>query len=171
MNARTGLAVLLASAATLTGCYDFEAPIDPAPTSPLDPALLGTWHCLAPGQGADEKPMDLAFARADHDDAYSVRFHERGSTRAPLEAHGSEVAGHTLLNVLDPAASRKPWTFVRYSFLMPYVLRLELVDEARLADVEPTSWSLREALERRDGSEGLYADLCVCVRVAADEAQ
>jgi hypothetical protein len=171
MRSRTGLAAVLFGAATLTGCYDFEAPIDPAPTSPLDPGLLGTWYCLAPGQDADEKPMELAFARADREDVYSVRFHERGSRRVPLEAHGSEVAGHTLLNVLDPSPSRKPWTFVRYSFPMPHVLRLELVDDAKLADVEPTSWSLRHALESRDGSEGLYSDFCVCVRVDAQEAQ
>jgi hypothetical protein len=72
--------------------------------------------------------------------------------------------------VFDPTASNERWMFVRYSFLMPQVLRLELVDGDRLADVAQTSWSLREALERRDGSEGLYDDFCVCVRVKAEEA-
>ena len=171
MEARAGLAVLLTSVLMLTGCYDFEAPIDPAPTSPLEPALLGTWHCLAPDQGADGKPMKLAFAAADREDVYSIVSAEGGTTRDRYEAHGSEVVGHTLLNVFDPTALSRPWNLVRYSFLMQHVMRLELVDDAKLADVEPTSWSLREALERRDGSEGLYTDFCVCVRVAADEAR
>jgi hypothetical protein len=170
MTARIGRAALLAtSALALAGCYGFEVPIDPAATSPLDPALLGTWRCLAPGSGADEKPLAVAFDRADRDDAYSIVLDELKSSPARLEAHGSEVAGHTVLNVLDPTATSRPWTFVRYSFLMPDVLRLELVEDAGLADVEPTSWSLREALERRDGSDGLYADFCVCVRVATEE--
>jgi hypothetical protein len=162
-------AALLAGALMLTACYDFEAPIDPAPTLPLDPALLGTWHCLAPGQG-DEKPMTLAFAAAEREDVYSIVAGEGSEAPDRYEAHGSEVVGHTLLNVFDPKAPGQAWNLVRYSFLMPQVLRLEIVDDRPLADVEPTSWALREALERRDGSDGLYDDFCVCVRVKTDEA-
>jgi hypothetical protein len=169
MRARAGLAALLLVA--LTGCYDFEAPIDPGPTIPLDPALIGTWRCLAPGQGADEKPMTLAFAAADREDVYAIAAAAEGSEAADrYEAHGSEVVGHTLLSVFDPTASGQPWNLVRYSFLMPQVLRLEVVDDGPLADVEPTSWALRSALERRDGSAGLYDDFCVCVRVKTEDA-
>ena len=171
MRARVGLAALLTSAVTLAGCYDFEAPIDPAPTRPLDQALLGTWRCLAPGQEADETPVRFTFAAADREDVYSIVSDEEGKTPDRYEAHGSEVVGHTLLNVFDPTSPNERWMFVRYSFLLPQVLRLELVDEDELADVEQTSWSLREALERRDGSEGLYDDFCVCVRVGGKEAR
>src|SRR5687768_4629086 len=135
MKARTGLAALLASALMLAGCYDFEAPIDPAPTRPLDPALLGTWRCLAPGPKADETPTTLVFAGADREDVYSLVSTEGGKTRSGFEAHGSEVVGHTLLNVFDPNASSHPWMFIRYSFLMSNVLRLEVVDDDSLADV------------------------------------
>jgi hypothetical protein len=165
MSVRSGLIAVLFGVTTLTGCYDFEAPIDPAPTIPLDPALLGTWLCLAPGQGADEKPMTLAFAAADREDVYAIAAAEGSEGADRYEAHGSEVVGHTVLNVFDPTATGQPWNLVRYSFLMPQVLRLEVVDDRPLADVEPTSWALREALERRDGNDGLYDDFCVCVRV------
>ncbi|MET0553523.1 MAG: hypothetical protein ABW221_10835 [Vicinamibacteria bacterium] len=170
MKSRFPAAATLVSGLLLGGCYDFEAPIDPAPTIPLDPALLATWLCLAPGQGADEKPMTLAFAAADREDVYAIAAGQDGKAPDRYEAHGSEVVGRTVLNVFDPTAAGRPWNLVRYSFLTARVLRLEVVDDSPLADVEPTSWALREALERRDGTVGLYDDFCVCVRVKAEEA-
>jgi hypothetical protein len=169
-SVRSGLIAVLFGVTTLTGCCDFEAPIDPSPTIPLDPALLGTWLCVAPGRRADEKPMTLALP-------------PRGAGRhllRPLRRHAAERCWtgsawlgcrgtHGLERVQSDRVER-PWKFVRYSFLTPQVLRLELVDDGALAGVEQTSGELREALQRRDGSPGVYSDFCVCVRVKTDEA-
>jgi hypothetical protein len=164
---RTGRAALLAGAVVLGGCFDFEAAIDPTPKHALDPALAGTWRCLPVDAKPDTQPANFVVARA-RDFVYSIRFEEQGQKPDVYEAHVSEVKGHNLLNVRDLHTTfpNKPWSFARYTFLLPDVLRVQLVDDEALEGVEQTPASLRAALERLDGQPGLYADFCVCVRAA-----
>jgi len=166
-------ALLVASTIAIVSCYDFDAPIEPTPKHALDPALLGTWRCLGTDQPPDAKPANFVVTAA-RDRVYSIRFAEGDEKPEAYEAHASEVKGHTVLNVrdLDPGFPTKPWTFARYSFLLPNVLRVQLVDDDVLKGVEQTPTALRAALERLDGKPELYAEICICVRatVAAKEA-
>jgi hypothetical protein len=99
---------------------------------------------------------------------YAITFEEEDQEPDRFEAHGSDVGNHIILNVrdLDPYSPNKPWAFARYSFLLPSVLRVEVVTEEALADVEKSPSALRDAMQRLDGNPELYSDLCVCVRVA-----
>jgi hypothetical protein len=161
---------LAASTIALGSCYDFDAPIDPTPKYALDPALLGTWRCLNADAKPDATPVNFVVTRA-RERVYSIRFEEKDAKNPELyEAHASEVKGHMLLNVraVDPRFPTKPWTFARYSFLLPDVLRVQLVNDETLKGVEQAPASLRTALERLDGNAELYVDLCICVRTVAE---
>ena len=105
---------------------------------------------------------------ADRERMYGIRFEAEGETPDLYEAYASEIKGQVVLNVrdLDPRASPKPWTFARYSFLLPDVLRIQLVSDDELKGVEQASMALRSALEERDAKTGLYVDFCVCLRTA-----
>jgi hypothetical protein len=161
-------AALLSCTVVLGSCY-FDAPIDPTPKHALDPALVGTWRCLAVDDKPDAKPVNFVVTPA-RDLVYSIRFDDGEGTPDIYEGHASEVKGHTVLNVrdLDPRYT-KPWAFARYTFLLPSVLRVQLVNDEALEGVEHTSPSLRAALERLDGRADLYGDYCVCVRTVAAE--
>jgi hypothetical protein len=169
VSARTvRAAVLVVGVGMLGGCYDFDAPLDPDPTRALDPALLGTWRCLPFDEGADQEPANFVFAASTRERFYSIAF-EPGER---FEAHASEVAGRSFLNVrqVEPAGQERSWMFARYAFLLPDVLHLELVKNTRLRGVEETSASLRAALERLDGQGEPYENFCVCVRAKTQEA-
>jgi hypothetical protein len=170
-------AALLSCIVVLGSCYESDTPIDPTPKHALDPALVGTWRCLAVDQKPDATPLNFVVAPA-RDLVYSIQLDDGEGTAAIYEAHASEVKGHTVLNVrdLDPRIHSpfglfyaKPWAFARYTFLLPDVLRVQLVNDEALEGVEHTSPSLRAALERLDGRADLYGDFCVCVRTVAVE--
>jgi hypothetical protein len=156
---------LAGGALALGGCYDFGAPIDVAPRLALDPALLGTWRCLPSDPAPDATPANFVVARA-RDLVYSIALQEKDEDPDRYEAHASGVGGRTVLNVrdLDPKAQAKPWSFARYTFLLPDVLRVELVSDEALKGVEHSPGSLRAALERPEARPELYVDFCVCVR-------
>jgi hypothetical protein len=167
---RFGLAaLLLVGALTLGSCYDFDAPVDATPGRPLDPALLGTWRCLGVAPKADAKPANFVVTAA-RERVYSIRFEAEDEEPDLYEGHASEVSGHILLNIrdLDPRFPTKPWTFARSSFLLPDVLRVQLVDDDALKGVKHTPVALRAALERLDAMPALYVDFCVCLRAAAE---
>jgi hypothetical protein len=166
---RLGRATLLLGALTLASCYDFDAPVDPTPGRPLDPALLGTWRCLGVAPKADAKPANFVIAAA-RERVYSIRFEAEDEEPDLYEAHASDLKGRILLNVrdLDPRFPTKPWSLARYSFLRPDVLHVQLVDDEALEGVDRTPVALRAALERLDTTPGLYVDFCVCLRVVAE---
>jgi|SRR6185503_549206 len=141
--------MLAVGALALGGCYEFASPIDVAPRLALDPALLGTWRCLPSDPTPDATPANFVVAQA-RDRVYSIALQEKDEEPDRYEAHASEVGGRTVLNVrdLDPRAKAKPWSFARYTLLLPDVLRVQLVSDEVLKDVERSPGSLRAALER-----------------------
>lgn len=159
---------LIAGVAPLGACYDFGAPLDSAPTQAVDSKLLGTWRCLGRDPEPDAKPANIVVTAAG-ERAYAIRLEAEDEAPDLYEAYASEIKGHVVLNVrdLDPRAAAKPWTFARYGFLLPDVLRIQLVSDDELKGVEHTSVALRAALEQRDARSGLYADFCVCVRTGS----
>ncbi len=109
---------LLLLALPISGCFDFDYPIDAAPQLALDLSLLGTWRCLSVGAGADQEPATLTISVA-RDRVYAMTF-DLGEEKVPMrfEAHVSRVKGHAILNARDlaPDPSDKPWRYVRYWF-------------------------------------------------------
>lgn len=173
MTRRLAAAVVLATSTILLGgCYDFNSPIDPTPMHALDPALLGTWRCLAVGEKPDAKPANFVVSTA-RDLVYSIRFEDDEGEPDIYEAHASQVKGNPLLNVrdLDPRVPTKPWNFARYTFLLPDVLRVQLVNAEALKGVERTPAALRGALEQLDSQAELYVDFCICVRTAMESTR
>lgn len=156
---------LVASVVPLGACYDFGAPLDSAPTQAVDSKLLGTWRCLGTQPSADAEPGSIVVT-VGGERVYTIRFEAEGESPDLYEAYASEIKGQVVLNVrdLDPRASAKPWAFARYSFLLPDVLRIQLVSDDELKGVEQTSVALRSALEEHDAKTGLYVDFCVCLR-------
>ena len=140
----------------------------------LDPALLGTWRCLPAKPEADAAPANLVVTRAAREGVYAVEFAADDEAPKPLEAYGSSIAGRTVLNVHgvgpDAGTDAEPWSYARTSFLLADVLRIELVSDDVLKDVEPTSAALRAALASMDDRPGLYVDAMVCVRAKAPDA-
>jgi len=161
--------LLLAAAAALGGCYEFEVPLDPTPTRDVDQALLGTWRCLGSNAKADDAPINFVVAAAGPR-AYSIRIEASGDPPGQYEGYASEVKGRTVLSVRDvgPKPGDRPWSFARYELLRPDILHVELADEDALKGVPRTSEALRAALEQRDGQPDLYADFCVCVRARVE---
>lgn len=158
---------LVASVVPLGACYDFGVPLDSAPTRAVDSKLLGTWRCLGTEPSPDAKPANIVVS-AGGERIYGIRFEAEGESPDLYEAYASEIKGQIVLNVrdLDPRASTRPWTFARYSFLLPDVLRVQLVSDDELKGVEQTSLALRTALEERGARTELYIDFCVCLRAA-----
>jgi hypothetical protein len=159
---------LVAGIVPLGACYDFGAPLDSAPTQALDSELLGTWRCLGTDPSPDAEPANIVVTAAG-ERVYFIRLEAEGEAPDLYEAYASDIKGHVVLNVrdLDPRAATKPWTFARYGFLLPDVLRIQLVNDDELKGVEPTSVALRAALEQRDARAEVYADFCVCVRTGS----
>lgn len=171
MFQRVLTAVAVAGVLALGACYDFENPVDPPPGRPLDPALMGTWRCLKTADDADAEPANFVFGTA-RDRVYSIRFEVKGEETTFYEAHASDVKGHALLNVREVAPKEpvtRPWTLARYSFLRPDVLQVQLVDDSVLKDPGQGSAGMRAALERLEGTPGLYGDFVVCVRATNDK--
>ncbi len=166
---RTALTAFVLGSLLATGaCYDFDAPIDPAPTQALDPALMGKWRCLEAEPNADAHPANFVFGTA-RDRIYSIRFDVDDEEPSFFEAYASEVKGHTVLNVRDLAPKKGPekaWNLARYTFLRPNVLQIQLVDDDVLTGVGQGPGAMRAALEQVDGTPGLYADFVVCARVS-----
>jgi len=148
------------------GCYDFDSPIDTSPSHAIDPGLLGTWRCLGDDK-PDAQPANFVVT-SPRERVYGITFEAPGEEPSTFEAYSSKLKGGVLLlNVrdLDPRFPSKPWTFARYSFLLPHVLRVQLVDDEKLKVREHSPTALRAAIERRAQDRDLYVEFCVCVRV------
>jgi hypothetical protein len=152
------------------GCYEVAFPLDVSPRTPLDQKLLSTWRCVTPSM--DTEALTLVIGRA-REGVYAVSVQEPGDPPDRYEAHGSEVAGETLLNVKDlkdaGGVSPKPWVFVRYFLLKPDILHVQVVSDKALDGVEASPAAVRQAVERRRKDPALFADVFTCVRAKAAE--
>lgn len=146
------------------GCF-FASPIDVAPGVDLDPSILGTWRCLPMPNPREATAVFVVSSSGER--RYQISVRERGVGPLEFEAHASLVNGRRVLNLRGPTP--KPWTFARYSFLQPDLVRVELVDPDMLKGVEDSPASLRGALERQGGSPDLFKDGWVCTPVSGGE--
>jgi hypothetical protein len=162
----TRLAAVMLLTGTALGCYVSEVPIDPKPQADIDHALVGTWRCLPFGSSSDAEAATLTVGPAANL-VYGIRLQEGQKEPERYEAHASLVKGTTLLNVkdLDPRVPVKPWTFARYSLLLPDVLHVQIVGRKLLKGVAASPASLRQTLEQLHEERELYEYLMLCVRV------
>jgi hypothetical protein len=149
------------------GCYNSEVPLDQAPQASIDRALVGAWRCLPFEAGADAEAATVTVGR-ETDLVYAITLQEGQKDAERYQAHASLLKGTTLLNVkdLDPRLPAKPWNLIRYSFLLPDVLQVQVVGEKLLGGVGASPVSLRQELERLSGRRDLFQELMVCVRVS-----
>jgi hypothetical protein len=161
------LAAVVVLAATGIGCYNSEVPLDQAPQASIDRALVGAWRCLPFEAGADAEAATVTVGR-ETDLVYAITLQEGQKEAERYQAHASLVKGTTLLNVkdLDPRLPAKPWNLLRYSFLLPDVLHVQVVGEKLLGGVGASPVSLRQELERLSERRDLFQGLMVCVRVS-----
>ena len=155
----------------LPGCYDFDFPLDPKPEVPTDARLIGTWRCLGAAADPDEGAGTLRVERGS--DTVSRWTLEGPSSdgsidKSEYEVYGSTAAGGSLLNAreLGEKANGK-WSFVRYSFLLPNVLRVQLVNDEPFEKVKDNAAALRREIEKRKEDPAILSDLLVCVRAKA----
>ncbi|MEO8500543.1 MAG: hypothetical protein ABI565_06480 [Vicinamibacteria bacterium] len=155
----------------ISACYDFDFPLDPKPLVPVDARLLGTWRCLGAQAGLDDDPGVVRISgRSDSIARWTIESRSADGSREKSEydVHGSTIPGGSLLNALELGgkASGK-WSFVRYTFLLPDVLRVQLVNDEPLAKVKDNAAALRQEIERRREDPSIYSDFLVCVRSKA----
>lgn len=134
--------------------------------------MLGEWRCLAADPGPSGQAATIAFS-AVRDREYEATLAEDGKAPERFGGYASAVSGGTILNLReqDGKTSGEPWSLVRYSFLLPNVLRLELVNDEPFEGEQASPAALRGALERRAVLPGVYEDFCVCVRIAKEGAK
>jgi len=166
---KLGVALVVACL-SLPACYDFDFPLDPKPLVPVDARLVGAWRCLGSEAALDDAPGVLRIARRT-DTTSRWMFESLSADGAPekseYEVHGSTVPGGALLNALDLGAKADgKWNFVRYSFLLPNVLRIQLVNDEPFAEVKDAA-TLRREVEKRRDDPAIYADFMICVRPKA----
>jgi hypothetical protein len=139
-------------------CYDSASPIDPTPGVNVDAALLGAWRCVPEGGKVSDEAATMTVAQLQPR-VYRVVF-----DGDDYEGYSSEVNGTTIANLKTlKSGQAKPWSFVRYSFLRPRVLHLEVIADKAIDDDHPPP-SLRKGLEGLSSSG--YEDFAVCVRAA-----
>jgi hypothetical protein len=181
MNAfARGRRIVLIAAAGLSfsACYDFDFPLDPAPRVPVDGRLLGSWRCLAMAEDdIDEPVMPLSISRGTEHVTrwrFAPASNETGEGAEEVgeyDVHGSTAKGGQFLSAREvkPDGSGD-WSFVRYTFLLPDVLRLQVVDDKPFDDVEKDPAKLRKAVEKRRNDPAIYWDFLVCVRTKSPES-
>ncbi len=160
---------LVALCLALPGCYDFDFPLDPKPQVAVDPRLVGTWRCLGAEPSIDDAPANIRIERRTQTTthwAFESPAADGTPEKADFDVHGSSVKGGALLNVLEVGEKANgKWSFARYTFISPDILRLQLVDDKPLEKVKGNVDSLRKAIEKRRDDPAIYIDYCVCVRV------
>jgi hypothetical protein len=166
--------VLVLTCLSLPACHDFDFPLDPTPQVEVDARLLGAWKCLGAQSDLNESAGVLRVTRqTDMISRWTLEGPASDGTteKSEYEAHGSTVKGGALLNVRDLGENvRDPggkeigkWSFVRYSFLLPNVLRIQLVNDEPFKEIKDAK-SLRREVERRRNDAAIYADFLICVR-------
>jgi hypothetical protein len=159
--------VLIIGCLSLPACYDFDFPLDPKPQVPVDGRLIGAWRCLGVQADLDDDPGVLRIARRT-ELVSRWSFESTSANGAPekseYDVHGSTVPGGALLNALDLGEKANgKWNFVRYSFLLPDVLRIQLVNDEPFEKIKDAK-SLRSEIEKRRDDPAIYSDFMICVR-------
>lgn len=161
-------AVLVIACLGLPACYDFDFPLDATPEVRVDERLLGTWRCLPADEDADVLPLTLRVEKKTGTTMVwateSVESDGKKETGA-YEAFGSTLSPGTFLNLreVDEKTSAN-WTFLRYSFLLPHVMRVELVKDEPFEKIEKSQKATRKAIEKRRNDPAIYSEFCVCLR-------
>ena len=165
----TACAVLFAAMLGLGGCYDFESPLDATPQIPRDEALVGRWRCLPAEPRPADLPVTIGISPAG-DREYAVTLADDGKPPEHFSGYSSAVSGSTVLNLRKPDSdsANRTWRLVRYSFLLPDVVRFELVNEKPFRSVEGSPTALRSELERLARQPGVYEDLGICLRIVKE---
>lgn len=152
---------------SMAACYDFDFPLDPKPQVPVDARLIGAWRCLGAQEALEEDPGVLRIARRT-DLISRWTFESKSADGSPekgeYDVHGSTVPGGALLNALELGEKANgKWNFVRYSFLLPHVLRIQLVNDEPFEKIKDAK-TLRSAIEKRRDDPAIYSDFIICVR-------
>jgi hypothetical protein len=85
---------------------------------------------------------------------------QQGGALYTYEAYGSIVNGTRVLNLRDLDASKRPWTFLRHTFLTPQVLQVAVLSKDAVNAGE--GLSSRRAVE--GVTEPAYVPYCVCLK-------
>ena len=162
---RTITALLLLAA---PACYEFDFPLDVKREVKVDERLLGSWGCLSSENDADGGRLNLTITKSDATtmsfkaDFVSDDDKKEGTT---FDVYGSTLAPGRFLNVRDTGEKADgKWSFIRYSLLLPNVLRIELVNDEPFKDLPKNQALLRSAIQKRIGDPSVYSEYCVCVR-------
>ena len=156
------------AALAVTGCLS-TFPLEPAPAKPVDPKLTGVWRCLPSDEDATAEVATLTIRRAT-DRTYAVTFQAKDEDASRYDAYATKIGRATFVNLRDLDAEGAPWDYARYSFLLPDVLQVRMVQETLLRNVERTPASFREAIRLHLDDPALYGDFCVCVRAKEKES-
>jgi hypothetical protein len=151
----------------MTGCLS-AFPLEPAPVKDIDARLTGVWRCLPSDEDATAEAATLTIRRAT-DRTYAITFEAKGDDTSRYDAYPTDVGGTTILNVKDLGSGTTPWDYARYSFLLPNVLQVRVVQDGLLKEVERTPAAFRDAIRRHLEDPALYGDFCVCVRARDPE--
>jgi len=162
--------LMVASGLCFSACYDFDHPLDPTPRVPVDGRLTGVWRCLAMEKDVDEPVAALTISRRTGQVAHWTFKPATDEALVEFDVHGSTVKGGQLLNAQETKADGSgKWSFVRYTFLLPDVLRLQVVKDEPFEKVEESATALRKEVEKRRGDPNIYDDFSVCIRVKPSE--
>jgi hypothetical protein len=165
---KTLRAALVVSCLFLPACYDFDFPLDEKPQVPVDTRLLGSWHCLGVESDLDEGAGVLRITRrTDTIFRWTLEAPSAHGTRdhSVYDVHGSSMPGGSFLNTLEVGEKANgKWNFVKYSFLLPHVLSIQIVDDKPFEKAKASAALLRKEVEKRRNDPTIYSDLLVCVR-------
>lgn len=161
------LALVILLSLSLPACYDFDFPLDEKPQVRVDARLLGVWRCLGVESDVEEGGGVLRISRlTDVIARWTLESPAEGGSpeKSEYDVHGSSIPGGSLLNALELGEKANgKWNFVRYSFLLPHVLRVQIVNDQPFEKATSAAILRKEVEKRRDDS-AIYSDLLVCVR-------
>ena len=164
---KTLRAGLVMACLSFAACFEFDFPLDARPQVPVDGRLVGAWRCLGTEADLDDAPGVLRIVRrTDLISRWSFEAPSADGTteKSEYDVHGSTVPGGSLLNAIELGEKANgKWSFVRYSFLLPDVLRVQLVDDEPFKKIRDAT-SLRREIEKRKDDPAIYADFMICVR-------
>jgi hypothetical protein len=141
--------------------------MDEHPQADAEPAIVGTWRCVAHGAKATERPATITI-KPKADRVYAVTFQEDGDDADHYESYASVVRDEKVFNTRDVSGHRKAWVFMRYVLLRPSVLQLELLNGDVLKEQDSPA-KLRAAVESLHGRPDEFIEFCVCARARVDD--
>lgn len=168
MMSRVVRVVAAMSLLATPACYDFDFPLDVKKDVKVDEKLLGTWTCLSTENESDGSRLNLTVTKQDAAttswlaESVSNDGVKEGTT---FEMYGSTLTPGRFLNARDIGEkSDGKWSFIRYSFLLPHVMRIELVNDEPFKNVPKNQAVLRSSIQKRMGDASIFSEYCVCVR-------